>query len=160
MEREYKMKWLKDLLGKAEIKEGKLDVDSLMEVVNTEFPKHAVPKETFNSLAETKKQLESDIEEKDKQLEEFKKVDVDALQKEIETHKLENLKTNIAVQANIPLELAGRLSGETEDEIKADAEKMSEFVNKKQPLPMRQTEPNVNDEDSGLKEMLKNMKDQ
>lgn len=82
------------------------------------------------------------------------------LKKEIASHKLDKLKTNIAIQANIPLELAGRLSGETEEEIKADAEKMAGFVNKKQPLPLKPTEPPVNDKDSGLKEMLKNMNKQ
>lgn len=66
---------------------------------------------------------------------------VDDLKKEVETYKLKDLKTSVAIQAGIPLELAGRLSGSNEDEIKADAEKMAGFVNKKQTLPLRTTEP-------------------
>ena len=79
------------------------------------------------------------------------------LQKEVESYKLKDIKTNIAVQAGIPLELASRLSGETEEEIKADAETMAGFVNKKQPLPLKHTEPPADDKDAGLKQMLGNL---
>jgi len=80
------------------------------------------------------------------------------LQKKVETYKLKDLKTNIANQAGIPLDLAGRLSGETEEEIKADAEKLAGFVNKKQPLPLKPTEPaKVDDKDAELKKMLGNL---
>lgn len=82
---------------------------------------------------------------------------VEDLKKEVESYKLKDLKTTIAIQANIPLELASRLSGSTEEEIKADAENMAGFVNKKQPLPLKPTEPPVDDKDAGLKSMLKNM---
>jgi|SRR5690625_1267004 len=71
---------------------------------------------------------------------------IDDLKKEVETYKLKDLKTSIAVQAGIPLDLAGRLSGETEEEIKADAEKLAGYVNKKQPLPLKATEPQEVDE--------------
>lgn len=70
---------------------------------------------------------------------------IEDLKNEVETYKLTNLKTNIAVQAGIPLELAGRLSGATEEEIKADAETMAGFVNKKTPLPLKHTEPSKKD---------------
>jgi len=42
------MEWLKAILEKAEIADGKLDVDAVMNAVQKEFPKHAVPKEDFN----------------------------------------------------------------------------------------------------------------
>src|SRR5690625_5105408 len=71
---------------------------------------------------------------------------IEDLKKENETLKLEKIKINIASQANIPLELAGRLSGSNEEEIKADAEKIAGFVNKKQPLPLKPTEPPKVDE--------------
>lgn len=83
---------------------------------------------------------------------------VDDLKKEVETYKLNDLKTNIANQAGIPLELAGRLSGATEDEIKADAEKMAGFVNKKQVLPLKHSEPSkVDTEDKAYSNMLDNL---
>lgn len=62
------MKWLKELLEKAVITDGVLDVDALMEAVNTEFPKHAVPKATYNDLSNVKKKLDEDLADRDKQL--------------------------------------------------------------------------------------------
>lgn len=79
---------------------------------------------------------------------------IDELKQEIESYKLKDIKTNIAIQAGIPLELASRLSGETEEEIKADAEKIAGFVNKKQPLPLRPSEPDVNNETREMEQML------
>lgn len=62
------MEWLKALLEKATITEGKLDIDGLMKSVKEEFPKNAVPKAEFNTLNETKKDLEGQIKDRDKQL--------------------------------------------------------------------------------------------
>src|SRR5690625_45984 len=90
------------------------------------------------SLEEQLNQLQDTLASKDEELS-----SIDDLKNQIESYKLKDLKTNIAVQAGIPLELASRLSGETEEEIKADAEKVAGFVNKKQPLPMKPTELNV-----------------
>ena len=42
------MEWLKAILEKAKIEDGKLDIDGVMSTVNSEFPKHAVPKNVFN----------------------------------------------------------------------------------------------------------------
>ena len=47
-----KMEWLKELLEKAKITDGKLNVDEVMEAVKKEFPKHAVPKNVFNDKCE------------------------------------------------------------------------------------------------------------
>lgn len=43
------MDWLKELLEKATVTDGKLDTDALMKAISAEFPKHAVPKEDFNN---------------------------------------------------------------------------------------------------------------
>ena len=54
------MEWLKKLLETAEIKDGKLDVDSLLKSINAEFPKHAVPKVDYNTkVAELKTATET-----------------------------------------------------------------------------------------------------
>lgn len=42
------MEWLKAILEKAVITDGKLDVDGTMKLINAEFPKHAVPKQDYN----------------------------------------------------------------------------------------------------------------
>lgn len=42
------MEWLKAILEKAVIADGKLDVEATMKTINAEFPKHAVPKQDYN----------------------------------------------------------------------------------------------------------------
>jgi len=84
---------------------------------------------------------------------------VDDLKSENETLKLEKMKINIASQASIPFEFAERLSGATEEEIKADAEKMAGFFSQKPPaLPLATTEPNkVDSEEKAYANMLENL---
>lgn len=83
------MEWLTKLIEK-HTKNGAINQQELIKEVNTEFPKYAVPKEKYNTLAETKTKLEEDIQTRDTQLEELKKVDAEGLQKQIETLQEEN----------------------------------------------------------------------
>ena len=83
------MEWVKKLIEK-HTKDGALDLEAFMKEYNAEFPKHAVPKETYNSLAESKKQLEKDIADRDRQLEELKKIDADGLKSKIEQLQNDN----------------------------------------------------------------------
>jgi len=115
------------------------------------------PTDDYEDLQNTNATLEKQLNDLQTTLDskETELGSIEDLKKEIESHKLDKLKTNIAIQANIPLELAGRLSGETEEDIKADAEKIAEFVNKKQPLPLKHTEPSkVDAEESAYASML------
>lgn len=77
---------------------------------------------------------------------------------QVKEYELNSLKTRIANQAGLPFDLAGRLSGETEDEIKADAEKFASFVSKTPPAPLKPTETNDNDKYDPYKTMLNNLK--
>lgn len=83
------MDWLKELIEK-HTKDGQLDQEELIKDINKEFPKHAVPKEQYNTLAETKKKLEEDIAERDKQLEGLKEMDAEGLKAEIDRLQQEN----------------------------------------------------------------------
>ena len=83
------MEWIKALIEK-HTKDGQLDQEELIKDINKEFPKYAVPKEQYNTLAETKKKLEEGIAERDKQLEELKKIDAEGLKAEIERLQGEN----------------------------------------------------------------------
>ena len=64
------MDWLKEILKKAGIEEGKLD--SVIADINKELPKYFIPKDKYNEVAEAKKKLEADIQERDNQLEQLK----------------------------------------------------------------------------------------
>lgn len=96
------MEWLKTILEKAVIIDGKLDVEATMKSINAEFPKHAVPKQDYNdkvkelnaantTIADLKKDNENNTE----------------LQKKITTYETEitNLK---AAAANTQKEYALR----------------------------------------------------
>lgn len=72
--------------------------------------------------------------------------------------ELNSLRTKIANQAGLPFNLAGRLSGETEEEIKADAESLAALVVKTPPAPLKSTEPAGTDENEPYKNTLNNLK--
>src|SRR5690625_7232404 len=120
------------------------------------------PAEDYEELKSTNESLQGQLQQLQDTLDakETELSGVEDIKQELQKYKLKNLKTSIAVEAGIPLELANRLSGETEEEIKAEAENLAEFVNKKPTLQLQPTEPPVDDKDAGLKQMLKNMKSQ
>ncbi len=64
------MDWLKEILKKAGIPEDKLD--STITDINKELPKHFIPKDKYNEVAEAKKKLEDDLKTRDQQLEDLK----------------------------------------------------------------------------------------
>lgn len=115
------MEWLTKLIEK-HTKDGVVNQEELIKEVNTDFPKHAVPKEKYNTLADNKKKLEEDIQTRDTQLEELKKVDAEGLKNQIEALQEEN-KTNKETYDNelkdlqltnaIKLSLSGKVHDES-----------------------------------------------
>lgn len=63
------------------------------------------------------------------------------LETQFKTLQTKDLKRTIALQNNIPLDLADRLTGEDEDSLKADAEKLAGFIGRPEPAPLRTTDP-------------------
>lgn len=109
------MEWLKELLEKAKVTDGKLDIESLMKLIQAEFPKHAVPKSEFNAANLDKKKLESDLKERDGQLETLKASTGDSvtMKKQIEDLQGENEKAKKQHEddmKNLKLESAIKLS--------------------------------------------------
>lgn len=62
------MEWLKAILEKAKIEDGKLDIDGVMSTVNSEFPKYAVPKNVFNDKVTELKTANKTIEDLKQQM--------------------------------------------------------------------------------------------
>lgn len=60
----------------------------------------------------------------------------------IANYEADSVKTRIALEQGIPYQMASKLSGTTEDEIRADALKMAEFMVKPSGPPMAGTENN------------------
>jgi chromosome segregation ATPase len=82
---------------------------------------------------------------------------IEELNGKIKEYELKNLKYRIANESGIPLELASKLTGETEEDLKKDAETLSSFI-RKPTLPLKHTEPNVDDKSAPYKEILSNLK--
>ena len=95
------MDWLKEILKKAGIPEDKLD--STITDVNKELPKHFIPKDKYNEVAEAKKKLETDIQERDNQLEQLKNAagNSEELKAQIEALQAENQKAGEEWQAKM-----------------------------------------------------------
>ncbi|MGD9678420.1 MAG: phage scaffolding protein [Vulcanibacillus sp.] len=95
------MDWLKELLKKTGFEDAKLD--ETVGEINKELPKHFVPKSQYNDLSEAKKQLESDLKDRDKQLTDLKKAvgDNEDLKKQIEQLQTDNKTKDEEHQAKI-----------------------------------------------------------
>jgi hypothetical protein len=96
-----KMDWLKEILKKAGIEEGKLD--SVIGDINKELPKHFIPKDKYNEVAEAKKKLEADLQARDAQLEQLKQAagNSEELKAQIEALQAENKKAAEEWQAKM-----------------------------------------------------------
>ena len=85
------MEWLKAILEKAKIEDGKLDIDGVMSTVNSEFPKYAVPKNVFNDKV-------TELKTANKTIEDLKQSNADnaELQNKIKEYEseIETLKTD------------------------------------------------------------------
>lgn len=83
------------------------------------------------------------------------------LNKKIAEYETASLRTRIALQNGLPIDLADRLVGDDEESIKADAERLAGFVGKKQqtPPPLKNQEPPLadDDDDADLREMVRKL---
>lgn len=69
-----------------------------------------------------------------------------------------NLRTRIAVQNGLPLDLADRLVGDDEASLKADAERLAGFVSKTPPVPpLKNNEPPIDGKDGAYKSLVENL---
>lgn len=72
---------------------------------------------------ERKKQREQELEEQEK----WKEL-AEQREQELEAERLERLRLTVAAQVGLPADMAARLQGQTEEELKEDAERLKEFV--------------------------------
>ena len=65
------------------------------------------------------------------------------LQKEVQRYETDSVKTRIALEKGIPLEIRNRLNGTTEEELRKDAENLSQYLIKRdqKEQPLRDPEP-------------------
>lgn len=110
--------------------------------------------------AETKVgELTRQLEEADARQADHDKV-VGELTAKVKGYETASVKTRIALEVGLPYEMIGRLTGETEEDIRADAQVLARYVGKPAsvpPLPSRE-EPGEDQTKAALKDMLHRMK--
>ena len=69
------------------------------------------------------------------------------------------MRTRVALQCGLPVDLAGRLRGDDEKALKADAELLAGFMKAKEPTsPLKSTEPNhIDNKNAGWAELARNL---
>lgn len=83
---------------------------------------------------------------------------IEELQGKINSYELKNLKTDIALKKGIPYELAGRLVGDTEEDLMEDAKNLSNMLVRNEPVaPLASVEPIIDDEDSAYRNLVRNL---
>ena len=77
----------------------------------------------------------------------------------VKNYETASVKQRIANEYGVPFEMAGRLNGETEDEIRADAQTVAKYLKPKDAPPLGSTEPVVaNGKEAAMKQLLNNLK--
>lgn len=127
--------------------------EELDEIVKERLTRERAKFSDYDELKQAAETHQAEVDSLKAQLEEAKKAGNTALEKAIAEHKqamqekdaalaaakLGTEKFRIAAAVGIPPELADRLSGANEDEIKADAENMAKFIQRG--APARNPEP-------------------
>ena len=82
------MDWLKEILEKAAITDGKLDIEAVMKQIAAAFPKHAVPKNDFNDKVKELENANNTISDLKKESGDNKELQDKIKEYEIETENL------------------------------------------------------------------------
>lgn len=81
------------------------------------------------------------------------------LQGQVKGYEVGAIKSKVARELGIPEGMAGRLSGETEEEIRKDAEGMAPFFSKTTPVaPLADTETTTKAKSENLRSMLQDLR--
>lgn len=136
----------------------------LIKQIETEVGREFVPRADFNAK-------NAELKDRDKQLGELKtqldestkgKADFDKtiaeLTGKVSTYELSSLKARIAHEVGLPYDLANRLTGADEKELRSDAESLSKLIpSKPSAPPLKSTEP-ATGKDDPYKSLLSGLK--
>ena len=122
--------------------------------INTQEELNSIIQERLNKEKQKISTIEKENEDLQKQFDEINQKyntseeAMEKLRKEVETHKMNELKRNIAKQNGLADELSSRLMGNTEEELEADAKRLSEIFKVKRVQPLKEVEPRKKEEDA------------
>ena len=81
------------------------------------------------------------------------------MQNKVKNYETASVKQRIAHEYGVPFEMAGRLTGETEEEIRSDAQTIAKYLKQKDAPPLKSTEPaEQNGKEAAYKQLLDNLK--
>lgn len=133
----------------------------LSERLNREKANYEKKLAEFKELKSQNEKLKSDLKNKDeesaKKAEKYE-ADIADLNSKVASFEKANLRTKIALENNLPLDLADRLVGEDEESLKTDAERLSGLLKSNEPEPpLKYSEDNSDDKDDDYKDLLNNL---
>ena len=114
-------------------------IDAIMKEYGKERQKLLEQLDNSTKLTEENEKLKEQVNELEERLKGLEDMEAtkNELMQELEKHKLDKLKMQIAYEAGIPLEIYDKLEGETEEELRKDAELIAEYMEKqKKILPL------------------------
>ena len=87
---------------------------------------------------------------------------INELKAQVQNYESSSLKTKIALEIGLPYQMAGRLSGSNEEEIRADAETMAKLIGNQKPVaPIGSNEPVVtNPKDAAWSKLVAELGDE
>ena len=133
----------------------------LIKQIEAEIGKEFVPRAEFNTKNNELKERDKQLGELNKALEKVSEKDqtINDLTGQVKSYETASLKARIAHETGLPYELAGRLSGADEKEIRADAESLLKFAPKQALPPLKSTEPPAgNSEKQEFKSLLSGLR--
>lgn len=130
------------------------------------YEKYTSPDDLEKIKDDYQKQIDGlniSIQEKESQYADFDN-QINDYKKKIAKYESDSVKTRVAIDMGIPLELKDRLKGTTEDEIREDAKILSGFASNKKKPPLYSPDPVYTKDDldkaklnEGYRQMLKNL---
>lgn len=118
--------------------------------------------EKYADYDDLKKQNTEFQQQLQAQTEEIKghKAEIDSLNAKVQSYESSSLKTRIALETGLPYKMAERLTGDSEEAIRADAEMMLNLMgSKKEVAPVASNEPVItkDSKDNAWRELARNI---
>lgn len=130
---------IKDRIARAE--------SSAEKIAAEKYADYESLKEQVAGFDDVKADLETQLKEATEKLA-GNGTEVEGLNAKIKQLETDSLKVKIAYELGLPLDMADRLRGETEEDIRKDASTMADYTKKGAPSPLRN--PDADDQDGVL----------
>lgn len=146
------------------ILEGVENQEEIIKQIETEVGRSFVPRSEFNEKISNAKSLERQLAELTANFEGLSKEKAEhaniiaELNQKLTTAEASAIRSKVAYELGLPIEIAGRLVGETEEAIRDDASKISALIGKQNIPPLKSVEPTINGADAPYKQLLQKLK--